>query len=162
MKNKYIIFIGVLLLGLTGAIVVNIETAASVKNPTQTKIEIKNSEPAMNKDTVGSAMPKQSSRYFVYSAQAFADAVDKKRVFFFHATWCPTCKEANEEFVNNPDGIPEDILVFKTDYDSEKELKKTYGITYQHTFVYVDAQGRELKKWNGGGIAQLTTNTKDN
>ncbi len=37
----------------------------------------------------------------------------------------------------------------KTDYDTERELKKKYGVTYQHTFVQVDAQGNQIKKWGG-------------
>lgn len=102
----------------------------------------------------------QGSRYSAYSKNAFDAAKGKKRVYFFHATWCPTCKAANEEFMSNPNGIPEDVIVFKTDYDKEAALKKQYGITYQHTFVLVDETGKELKKWNGGGLAELTANTK--
>ena len=51
-------------------------------------------------------------------------------------------------------------MLFKTDYDSEKELKKQYGITYQHTFVYVDKDGKQIKKWSGGAIDDLIANTK--
>ena len=105
---------------------------------------------------------KQSSRYIAYSPKAFADSPDKKRVYFFHATWCPSCKIADEEFTNNTDAIPEDVMVFKTDYDTQSSLKQQYGITYQHTFVYVDSNGHEIKKWNGGGIAELTANTRGN
>lgn len=84
----------------------------------------------------------------------------KKRVLFFHASWCPTCKVANQEFTNNFNNIPIDIVVFKTDYDNESALKQKYGITYQHTFVYVDGDGDELAKWNGGAIVELIANTK--
>ena len=66
----------------------------------------------------------------------------------------------NEEFNANLDRIPEDVIVLKTDYDSQKELKKKYGITYQHTFVLVDDEGNEIKTWNGGGIEELISNTK--
>ena len=100
------------------------------------------------------------SRYLSYSKEAFDAARGKKRVYFFHATWCPTCKAAHEELTGNPEGIPEDVMVFKTDYDSERELKKKYGITSQHTFVLVDEDGTELKKWNGGGLSELAANTK--
>lgn len=99
-------------------------------------------------------------RYADYSPQAFEESNDKKRVYFFHASWCPTCKVANEEFSSNPDGIPEDIVLFKTDYDTENDLKKRYGITYQHTFVQVDENGNEVAKWNGGGISELIANVR--
>jgi len=100
-----------------------------------------------------------SSRYVDYTKTSFNQVSDKKRVFFFHAKWCPTCKAANEEFLQDSEKIPTDVVLFKTDYDTEKELKKNYGITYQHTFVYVDSRGKEIKKWNSGGIAELITNT---
>ncbi|KKP67137.1 MAG: Thioredoxin [Candidatus Roizmanbacteria bacterium GW2011_GWA2_35_19] len=100
-----------------------------------------------------------SSRYIDYSKSLFDQMPNKKRVYFFHAKWCPTCKVANEEFTQNIDRIPNDVILFKTDYDSEKGLKSKYGITYQHTFVYVDSQGEEINKWNGGDIEELINNT---
>ena len=101
-----------------------------------------------------------SSRYLDYSQALYVNTRDKKRVLFFHAKWCPTCKAADAEFLSNLDKIPQDVVVFKTDYDSETALKKKYGITYQHTFVYVDQNGNEIKKWNGGGLAEIVANTK--
>ena len=98
-------------------------------------------------------------QYIDYSKSSFDKTPDKKRVYFFHAKWCPTCKTANEEFMQNIDKIPKEIILFKTDYDTEKELKTRYGITYQHTFVYVDGEGKEIKKWNGGGVSELISNT---
>jgi thioredoxin 1 len=56
--------------------------------------------------------------------------------------------------------LPADVVVFKTDYDTEKELKKKYGITYQHTFVLVDNEGNSIKKWNGGGVKELIEELK--
>lgn len=106
------------------------------------------------------SMMANESRYVDYSKAAFDAAKGKKRVYFFHASWCPTCKTANTEFTNNPAGIPEDVILFKTDYDTNSELKKQYAITYQHTFVLVDENGKEIKKWNGGGINELVANTK--
>lgn len=98
--------------------------------------------------------------YMAYSAANYENNRDKKRVLFFHATWCPTCKAANIEFENNLSKIPSDVVLLKTDYDSQTELKKKYSITYQHTFVLVDGDGNALKKWNGGGINELVVNTR--
>lgn len=102
---------------------------------------------------------KTKGRYVEYSKEAFDKAVNNKRVYFFHAKWCPTCKIANEAFVRDTDKIPEDVILFKIDYDTEKELKAQYGITYQHTFVFVDSEGKEIRKWNGGDITELISNT---
>lgn len=58
------------------------------------------------------------------------------------------------------DKIPENMVLMKTDYDTYTELKKKYGVTYQHTFVQVDENGNELTKWNGGGVNELEANLK--
>lgn len=102
----------------------------------------------------------EGSRYIAYSQASYDDNADKKRVLYFYAVWCPTCKIANEEFNNNLDKIPEDVILLKTDYDSETALKKKYNITYQHTFVLVDEAGNEITKWNGGGIDELVDNAR--
>ncbi len=68
-------------------------------------------------------------------------------VLFFSAAWCPTCQEANKNFTakSTPDGL----TLLKIDYDKSTDLKKMYGVTYQHTFVQVDKNGKLLKKWSG-------------
>lgn len=105
-------------------------------------------------------MMKEESRYVVYSKAAFDAAKGKKRVYFFYAPWCPTCRPADAEFQKNVSQIPEDVVLFKTDYDSSTDLKKQYNVTYQHTYVLVDDTGREVKKWNGGSLRELIANTK--
>ncbi len=119
----------------------------------------------MMEETITDAQPDQammesSDRYVDYSPEIFDENVGMKRVLFFHASWCPTCKVANEEFESMSSQIPEDIIVYKTNYDTESALKSKYAITYQHTFVLVDADGNEVRKWNGGGIDELVANTK--
>ncbi len=97
--------------------------------------------------------------YIDYSKEDYELNRDNKRVLFFHASWCPYCQAADREFNANPGEIPEDVVLFKVDYDTEKELIEKYGITYQHTFVLVDEDGNEITKWNGGDIDNLKKNT---
>lgn len=166
MNSKNTIIIGVLVLALIGGIVYSRNASSgsnkamessdvAMEKPTDAMMEKKD---AMEKPA--DAMMMNESRYMDYTRVAFDSAKSKKRVYFFHASWCPTCKAANAEILGNLDGIPEDVIVFKTDYDSNAELKKQYGITYQHTFVLVDDMGKEVKKWNGGGLSELSANTK--
>lgn len=110
---------------------------------------IEKTESAMQQMTTG--------QYVTYSADVYEQSKAQTRVLFFHATWCPTCKQANEEFTSQVSRIPENVVVLKTDYDNEKELKQKYGITYQHTFVQVDVDGNTVKKWNGGGVDKLVS-----
>ena len=50
--------------------------------------------------------------------------------------------------------------MFKTSFDTETELKKKYSITYQHTYVQVDAAGNAVATWNGGALDALLANLK--
>lgn len=81
-----------------------------------------------------------------YQSQ-MAQRAGTKVVYFFHASWCPTCR-ATEKAIEE-DGIPAGLTLVKVDFDSETDLRKTYGITQQHTFVQVDEDGDELAKWTG-------------
>lgn len=101
-----------------------------------------------------------NSKYLDYTPEVYASSRDKRRVLYFFATWCPTCSVANQDFTVNSSQIPADVVIFRTDYDREIELKRKYAITYQHTFVQVDREGNELAKWNGGGLSELSRNIK--
>lgn len=81
-----------------------------------------------------------------FAEQAAARA-GTKVVYFFHASWCPTCRATEQAIAR--DGIPAGLTVVKVDYDDETDLRKQYGVTTQHTFVQVDPSGAELAKWTG-------------
>ena len=70
-------------------------------------------------------------------------------VLFFAADWCPTCQTTTENLEADPAAIPAGLAIVRVDYDNSDELKKQYGVTTQHTFVQVDAEGNEVAKWTG-------------
>lgn len=84
-----------------------------------------------------------------------------KRVYFFYADWCPTCRPVDAEIKANLNKIPDDVLIIKVNYndqytdDEEKAFAKLHGVTYQHTFVLVENKGDEITRWNGGGLDNL-------
>ena len=153
MKSHTFLILGIVVLLAGGAFYFSVqrraEPATDISMIQPTVVITPNDEPAQTQ-----------SRYVVYSKTAFEAAREKKRVLFFFAPWCPTCVPADKAFQANLAKIPEDVVLFKTDYDSSTDLKKNYAITYQHTFVLVDANGDEIKKWNGGGLDELVTNTR--
>jgi thioredoxin 1 len=108
----------------------------------------------------------EGARYVVYSEGVIEKAKGKRRVLYFYANWCPTCKVANEDFSENSSRIPEDVVVIRVNYNDsdtdrdEKDLAQKYGITYQHTFVQIDDEGKEIAKWIGGQIDLLLTQIK--
>lgn len=87
-------------------------------------------------------------------------AAGNKVVLFFHAPWCPFCKSADSAFKTSLDKIPKGVAVLKTDYDSNLDLRKKYAVTYQHTFVQIDANGNQITKWASGDIDMLIKNIK--
>lgn len=93
---------------------------------------------------------KKSGSYEVYSKEALMSSVERSDVvLFFHASWCPSCRALNLNIEKNLASIPSNLSILKVDYDKEVDLKKKYGITYQHTLVRVDRDGNMIKKWSG-------------
>lgn len=81
--------------------------------------------------------------YQNYDEQKLAEATGTK-VLFFHAPWCFQCRSIEKGI--GPDTLPDNVSIFKVDYDSRQDLKKKYGVTLQTTFVVVDDQGNLVKK----------------
>lgn len=64
------------------------------------------------------------------------------KLLFFHAPWCPQCREMEASIVK--DGLPSGVTVLKIDYDSNQALRQKYGVTLQTTFVKVDDMGNKI------------------
>ena len=89
--------------------------------------------------------------YEVYSPAKIARAETEDVVLFFKADWCPSCRAVDADIKANLAKIHSGINILEVNFDSSTELRKKYGVTYQHTFVQIDAQGNMLKKWSGSG-----------
>lgn len=92
----------------------------------------------------------QAGSYETYSSEKVMLASDTHDVvLFFRAVWCPTCIAANRDINANLGKIPSSLTILDVNYDNSRDLKKKYGVTYQHTFVQVDSDGNMIKKWSG-------------
>jgi len=106
-----------------------------------------------------------NSNYIEYNKSEI-DQISNRRVLFFYADWCPTCRPADADLKANADTFPPDLTVIRVNYNDsdtdqdEKDLAQKYNVTYQHTFVQIDQQGQEIAKWNGGQTKELLTNIK--
>ena len=128
--------------------------------------------PEKNVSTKNTTIPNSSvanpnsSKYIEYSKENLESSNNKRRVLFFYASWCPTCRPADENFKSNSGSLPEDLILIRVNYndpdtdEEEKDLAKKYNVTYQHTFVQIDSTGNEVTKWNGGQIEELLNNIK--
>lgn len=77
---------------------------------------------------------------------------DVKKVYFFHAPWCPICQGIDKEISADQSRIPTGTTFIKTDYDSNTSLRQKFGVTYQYTFVQVDNDGNLIKKWSATNL----------
>lgn len=107
----------------------------------------KKNDSMMQKDDL--AFMTKVGSYEAYSAEKIAKAATGNVVLFFRAGWCPKCREVDTDIKQNLKLIPANLMILDVNYDDSSALKQKYGVTYQHTFVQVDAQGNQIKKWSG-------------
>lgn len=99
--------------------------------------------------------------YEAYAPEKLARAETGDVVIFFHASWCPSCRGLDADIKKNLSAIPAGVSILKADYDTETELKKRYGVTYQHTLVHVRADGSMINKWSGSpSLSSLVSQIK--
>ena len=101
-------------------------------------------DPTPSAEAADEAQPAgQSGAYLDYYDGAIAETAGTK-VLFFHASWCPKCRDLEENILASD--IPDNFTVFKVDFDTATELRQRYGVTLQTTIVYVDDDGDALAK----------------
>lgn len=170
MKKPLLIIGTIIILVIAGISIFNVSEQkpsddSSMMKPEENAMEKTENTTMTKSDSV--MMDKQSgSRYQEYSSDVLTSAATTKRVLFFYANWCPTCRPTDANFRENENKIPEGVTLIRVNYNDtdtdqeEKDLAKKYGITYQHTFVQIDEKGNQVTKWNGGQINELLANIK--
>lgn len=107
---------------------------------------------AMEKDSMEKGSMNKGGEFVTYEQyMEHSDAAmhhDGRTVLFFDASWCPDCQKLKNALSSEHDVIPADVTVVDVDYDSHNDLRKQYGVTMQHTFVEVDAQGNKVSSWS--------------
>jgi thioredoxin 1 len=76
-------------------------------------------------------------------------ASGKPVALVFHADWCPTCR-AQAPVLKGLLQTPalEPLTLYVADFDTEKALKKSFGVTQQSTIV-VFKDGKEVARSTG-------------
>lgn len=116
----------------------------------------KDGDSMMEKDD---AMMEQSAAgtFEAYSEDKLSRANEGTVVLAFLADWCPTCRALKSDINANLGDIPTGLSILEINYDNASALKQQYGVTYQHTFVEVDAEGNMIQKWSGGNTLESIT-----
>jgi len=105
------------------------------------------SDDAMMKEEVSAAL------YTDYKEGVIGNG--KTSILFFHAKWCPTCRQADIDLAEIYGSGIATLPMYKVDYDTYTDLKTKYGVTYQHTFVVIDGTGTAKTTVLGPSKAQL-------
>ena len=82
--------------------------------------------------------------YVDYTESGFA-STKGTRLLFFHAAWCPQCRELDESIKSGD--LPVGVTIFKVDYDTNQPLRAKYGVTLQTTVVKVDEEGNKIESY---------------
>ncbi|MBI2337568.1 thioredoxin family protein [Candidatus Daviesbacteria bacterium] len=100
--------------------------------------------------------------YIDYSEQNQLNAQKIGRpVLFFAATlWCQTCTQLDKEIKERAGSLPSDVTILKVDYDNDREMKRTWGVTTQHTLIQLNSNGSEVNRWIGGNFDALLQNLR--
>ena len=86
-----------------------------------------------------------------FTSEADAQALAKSQtvIYFFAASWCPTCQATYKNLKADYAQIPPNVTLVVVNYDTAKALEQKYGVTMQHTFVEIDSTGALKKIWSG-------------
>jgi thiol-disulfide isomerase/thioredoxin len=76
-----------------------------------------------NQQLIAEEMPQESQGdYVFYNSELIGSTQDT--VIFFHASWCASCRAAEEGILAGK--IPDTLTILKANFDSELELRKKY------------------------------------
>ena len=148
--KKYIVIFLALVVIAGGTLAVLNGTNGNQKNNTSSSSRA-SSKAAVAVDADQQPAAAIDSRYITYAEYAAQSSnyKDARVVLYFHAPWCPTCRALDKNITANISNLPANTIIVKTDYDTNVDLRKKYGVTYQHTLVQIDSSGNKVKKWSG-------------
>jgi thiol-disulfide isomerase/thioredoxin len=155
MNNIYIFIALAVVVLIGGGLYVRMATTAPVMEKT-----VMEEKPANTMMEKGGAVMSAGS-YEAYAPEKLAMAETGKVVLFFRASWCPTCRAVDSDIKAHLSEIPKDVTILDVNYDDSTALKAKYGVTHQHTFVQVAADGTEIATWSSSPtLAAVVANIK--
>ena len=83
--------------------------------------------------------------YVMYSEENLKQYSSTTRLLFFHAPWCPQCREFDASITAS--SLPANTTILKVDYDTNQKLRQKYGVTIQTTVVKIDADGGRVESY---------------
>jgi len=120
---------------------------ASMEAETEGEAAEESGESNVNGQTSKVAQP----YYIAYTADVAADAQAEGRpvVYYFWAAWCPICKAEEPTLKAWIESSEHPIAGFRVNYDTESALKAKFKVPYQHTTIFLNANGEEVERFSG-------------
>lgn len=151
----------VLLLGGTYVASTSKDSPGNNESSASIQAESSESENTLNDENKVDNSKAAELSYVITTSAELSGITNEKRVLFFHASWCPTCKVLDNDISLSVSQIPAGLTIARVDFDNETDLRKKYGVTLQHTLVQIDAAGNEIAMWSGSrDLADLLAKVK--
>lgn len=115
-------------------------SAPESPSSSQTSQELSSGENSDPTDMLADNPTTKPGSYIDYK-DGVIEATTGTKILFFHAPWCPQCRQAEKSITSTT--LPDNLTIIKVDYDSRQDLRQKYGVTLQTTFVKVDDNGEK-------------------
>jgi thiol-disulfide isomerase/thioredoxin len=138
MNKRTLIVAAVILVAIAAGIAYVLASRDQTKNvPADHSVQ---SGPSAQQQT----QPSVPGRYVDYSSDLVVSASGTK-LLFFYAPWCPQCRALDASIKSST--LPDNLTIFKVDYDSNQPLRAKYGVTIQTTVVKIDDVGDKVTSY---------------
>jgi len=89
-------------------------------------------------------------------------AQQKRVVLFFQASWCSTCYLIEKDFQARASEIPADVVIYRVNIDTSKDLKAKYQVVAQDELVQIDQNENAVSHWKSSehAVDELITHLK--
>ena len=103
---------------------------------------------ALGVATLTGASPAQAATQTPYTPQALgaAQEANKPILIAVHADWCPICskqKPVIQSLMQTPEF--KDLVILVVDYDTQKDVLKTLGVTKQSTLIALHGKAERAR-----------------
>ena len=96
-----------------------------------------------------------------YTAPSDLAHLTGTNILFFKASWCITCTMLYDKLKEEQNAIPDGVTIWVVNYDSNESMRRSYGVTSQHTLVQIDTNKNKINLWRGGfSLAEVLSNIK--
>lgn len=100
--------------------------------------------------------------FFPQSAKEALSA-GKQVILYFYADRDPTDKILDNDILKRPDRVPANTIIFRIDYDANKNLRDSFHVTQQNTLIFLNKEGTERTRRAMGitSLAQIVVAMKE-